>query len=674
MNPALLALAALSLAVAPASWPDLAAPPELGGGEGDAALIVGIERYAEAPPVPGAVHNAQDWYLYLTRGRKLAPARVRILRDKEASLEKIRKHVAEAAALVKPGGTLWFVFIGHGAPAADGKDGVLVGYDAQQDADSLYARSLPQRELLGLLARGQGRSVVILDACFSGQTSKGSLVKGLQPLIAVQKATPQAKTLVLTAGQAHQFAGPLPGAERPAFSYLLLGALRGWADRDHDGKVSAQEAVDYAREALQALLSDRTQTPELTATDPGEILAHGNERGPDLAALVIVQAPVTAPVEGASELGFESAVAAVAPRKVTIAPVKGALGELNLEAERALERAQDAEESQATPAEKAAAWCRLAEVKGKNFYAAQAKQACERWSEHARALLGLEESFQRLSAYLALKRKSPDQRRAAITAFLASYRSFPDHPRVIEARGRLEGATAGSAEAKSGLELVKLAGGTLHGGCASRDDLCERDENDTRERTIAPFSLTRTEVTAEAYQRCVQGGACTAATTGGECTAGRKGFEKHPVNCVDLSQARRFCEWSGGRLPTASEWEFAAKDGADQIYPWGASPPTGEQANVCDARCTGGQAERGVDDGWAATAPVGSFPQGATRSGLLDLAGNVAEWTDSPYDKLGRQEIRGGSWKLDRKRLRASARDRLEPGQRDEAVGFRCAK
>ena len=72
-----------------------------------------------------------------------------------------------------------------GAPNQDGKGGVLVGYDVQQRANSLFARSLPQSELQSTLARGkQARTVVILDACFSGRTaSGGSLAPGLQPLL-----------------------------------------------------------------------------------------------------------------------------------------------------------------------------------------------------------------------------------------------------------------------------------------------------------------------------------------------------------------------------------------------------------------------------------------------------------------------------------------------------------
>ena len=279
--------AAQAPAVSP--WPSLGQVAVQGGGEADAALIVGIERYAAVPAIPGAADNARDWYTYLTHGLGLKPERVRMLLDNEATEIKLRKHAAEVASLAGPKGRVWFVFIGHGAPAADGKDGILVGFDAQQDVDSLYARSVPQRELLALLSKGrQEQTIAVIDACFSGRTSSGApIAAGLQPLIAVKAAPPAAHALVLTAGSASQFAGPLPGANRPAFSYLALGALRGWADSDKDGRISADELVSYTRGALSTVVKGRTQTPELSGSG-SEIVAHGGkEAPPDLGAIVL---------------------------------------------------------------------------------------------------------------------------------------------------------------------------------------------------------------------------------------------------------------------------------------------------------------------------------------------------------------------------------------------------
>src|SRR6478609_4224449 len=208
-----------SLTAAAVEWPDLSSPPPAtGGGAKDAAVIVGIEKYIDVPPVPGATQNATDWFVYLAKTRGVSASKMTLLRDREGSLEKMKKFAAQAAEAVEPGGTLWFIFIGHGAPAKDAKDGVLVGSDAQQDVDSLYARSLPQKDLLAILSKGrQAHTVVLLDACFSGRMATGSpLISGLQPLLPVVSAANRSdKMVIATAGASDQFAGPLPGVARP---------------------------------------------------------------------------------------------------------------------------------------------------------------------------------------------------------------------------------------------------------------------------------------------------------------------------------------------------------------------------------------------------------------------------------------------------------------------------
>lgn len=187
------------------------------------------------------------------------------------------------------------MFIGHGAPAPDGKGGVLVGYDAQQDAETLYARSLPQSELEDIFASAKAPVVAIVDACFSGRTASGHpLVPGLQPLLAVKQPVEGKNTSLLMAGRSDEFAGPLPGADRPAFSYLVLGALRGWGDGNKDGSVSAAEAIDYSRDVLRTLVTDRNQNPEAAGTALDRPLGRGSERGPDIASLVLTRASPTA--------------------------------------------------------------------------------------------------------------------------------------------------------------------------------------------------------------------------------------------------------------------------------------------------------------------------------------------------------------------------------------------
>ena len=416
-----------------AEWPDLSAPAAASNaGARDAAVIVGVESYVFLPPVPGALQNAQDWYLYLTRSRGVPISRVALLKNSEATREAMEAAATRAAAQVEPRGTLWFIFVGHGAAAS--KDGLLIGADTQQTADSVGARGLPQRRLLALLEKGaQAQTTAILDACFSGRTSDGKpLVEGLQPLVlagALDAAAIPARQAVLTAAKSDQFAGPLPGLGRPAFSYLVLGALRGWGDRDRDGTVTAREAHEYATEALTALLVGRTQTPDLSAREPGRALVSGAaERGPDLGAFVM---------ERKSELSFAGGLSVRVP-EITIRSASG-LRDLNVAVEQKLDEAIDTQQSKtATPAMKAEQWCALGKMTKDNPYLVQATDACAAWTTYAASLDKLEravaDDYQKLSAYLALRHKDPQKKLAALDAFLTTYQPATAHSRALSLR------------------------------------------------------------------------------------------------------------------------------------------------------------------------------------------------------------------------------------------------
>lgn len=251
-----------------AQWPPLQPPAaHQGGGEKDTALIISIGDYVFLPDVAGAKENATAWYQYLTVTRGVLSKQVIWVQDNEATLEGVRDALATALAKTKPGGTLWLLFIGHGAPSERGDDGVLVGADAQNIIRSIYPRSLSRKELLKLVDGGkQARAVVLLDACFSGQSAGGvQLADGSMPTLPERELslTSAKPVLLLTAGTSRQFAGALPGMQVPAFSYLALGALRGWADENRDGAVTAGEVVSFMNEVMSTTVRGRVQTPQL---------------------------------------------------------------------------------------------------------------------------------------------------------------------------------------------------------------------------------------------------------------------------------------------------------------------------------------------------------------------------------------------------------------------------
>jgi formylglycine-generating enzyme required for sulfatase activity len=722
-----------------ADWPDLSAsPPNQGGGSKDAAVIVGIERYLLVAPVPGAVANANDWYTWLVKSRGLKPSRVSLLRDTEGSLERIRRQVERAADQVKAGGTLWFVFIGHGAPSKDGRDGVLVGSDAAQHADSLYARSLPKQDLLSRLSKGQqARTVVVIDACFSGRTQQGeTLVKGLQPLMLVRPGSRDiGSTLILTAAASDQFAGPLPGLGRPALSYLALGALRGWADEDRDGRVSALETLNYAREALQTLVVGRSQTPELDARDPGVVLSErARERGPDLATLRLrlvpgggssrhlVAPPVTSgaggPVirSGSATQALGSLVISASPKRLAALEVTDPAGKTRIVGSpyqnpaaavgqwkvtvRAQGYADKIETIYVPPDEDTLRQIKLEALGGLSIVGSPKGAAVtvtspggETWEG------GLPWSAEGLPTGVYRVAVARD-----------GYSSFEDEVRVSpggtkEVSATLQklaaawlgqgGGSAGAVEAgKAGVAWVTIPGGSFRMG----SDGGGGDEKPVHAVRVPAFQLAATEVTVAQYQACVQAGACTAphwdddtcyVFDGSNWKKGRlpdsfRG-EDQPVVCVDWEQARAFARWVGGRLPSEAEWEFAARAGTTAPFSTGRCLGT-NKANYNGAYLMDG-CPKGVFR--KKTTPVRTFA--ANPWGLFDLHGNVWEWTEdcwhggysgAPSDGSAwttscsgsYRVIRGGSWYNDAGRCRAAYRSNGAPGYRSSLLGFRPAR
>ncbi|MFN7133952.1 MAG: SUMF1/EgtB/PvdO family nonheme iron enzyme, partial [Myxococcales bacterium] len=271
-------------------------------------------------------------------------------------------------------------------------------------------------------------------------------------------------------------------------------------------------------------------TAELLDQRKGQVIRRFHKAAPksgDDAYLALAEEAAEALLPGAgpppqvkSEVTFGSGVQVAVPTVQLRGEAQADFGTLNLEVEKLLEAAQDAEESRAQPEQIQAAWCRLAEVKKANPYAKKAKEACDGWARYLAATKGLERDFEVLKGYLALKRKSPEQKNAVVAAFLATYGGMSQHPLVREAMGMrarlgvaVELPTAGDdvVEAKSGLRFVRLRGGVFDLGCASADRRCDSDERQTRNHEVGPFALSRTEVTVAAFARCVDAGACSAA-------------------------------------------------------------------------------------------------------------------------------------------------------------------
>lgn len=206
------------------------------------------------------------------------------------------------------------------------------------------------------------------------------------------------------------------------------------------------------------------------------------------------------------------------------------------------------------------------------------------------------------------------------------------------------------------------------------------DEDPEHQVELSLFWMDKTEVTTAQYQACVDAGSCAPAGQFANCNAPLAERGPHPVNCVDWAQADSYCRWAGKRLPSEAEWEKAARSADRRRYPWGDAPPDAARLNFNNIA--------------GATEPVGSHPSGASPYGLLDMAGNVLEWTadyysadyyalSPPQDPQGPpaspegdfRVVRSSSWNTgDARALTTTVRNNFPAATADPALGFRCAR
>ena len=603
----------------------------------------------------------------------------------------VRREVARFFAGKKRDDLLLLYFSGHGVRDDQG-DLYLAVKDTERGL--LSATAIPAAFITARMDSSRSRrQVLILDCCHSGAFARGT--KGAPGASVGTAAAFEGSGYgrwVLTATDTTQFAWEgdqvIGEAENSVFThYLIQGLQTGEADANGDGRITLDELYDYVYERVVAMTP--RQTPGKWAyKQRGEMVIARNPHP------VVRPAPLPAELQQAVESPLAHVREGVVRELERL--LRGSHAGLAQAARTALEGLKDDDSRRVS----AAATETLAAHETQRA-PEPARPEVERLP--AEAAEGEPETAVRAEAE-RLELETAAVRRRALYGRLKAVPTWAWAGGVVAALALLVGLVglglgwwsgAGTTEPPAeeppfagpslgdtwtrpadGMVMVYVPRGTFQMGSDESDPDARDDEFPQHWVTLESIWMDQTEVTNAQYERCVSAGACGPLASSQSSTRdsyyGHRAYDDYPVIWVSWQDADAYCSWAGGRLPTEAEWEYAARGPEGTIYPWGDNAPDESLANY------GGN----VGD----TAEVGSYPDGASWCGALDMAGNVWEWVADWYGEYpsGRQEnptgpssgdarvLRGGSWYHDREFARCAYRLRLAPGFSDDAIGFRC--
>jgi formylglycine-generating enzyme required for sulfatase activity len=237
------------------------------------------------------------------------------------------------------------------------------------------------------------------------------------------------------------------------------------------------------------------------------------------------------------------------------------------------------------------------------------------------------------------------------------------------------------------MPMIEIPAGKVWIGCDETNNAgfsCLADELPLHQVFLDAFFIDKFEVTNAQFALCVKDEACTQPYYQHSATRqdyySDPDYADFPKVAVSWFEARDYCGWVGGRLPTEAEWVRAARGDDKRVYPWGDEVPDCDKANTLDEKtgklCFGD------------TTPVGSFPEGASPLGVMDLAGNVWEWTADWYhqnyysispevnpqgpEQGGTKVVHGGGFDYGWKVTRIAYTTDHDPREHKISFGFRC--
>lgn len=286
----LMLVGAMGSAVARAEKPPPVSPPLITADQlsRDAAIVIGNEAYEALPQVIYAARDARAVAEWLEKTRGISRYRSDILED--ATGDEIERSVRKAARKVKRRGTLWIYYAGHGTAANDAGQRGLLGVDANPVDPASSAVLLEEIVAEARSARRAWRIVIIVDAGFGNVGRDGlELVPGREAPEIAEVPDFGSGVVVWLADTGTAGAAAYPNAQHGLFTYLMLGAARGWADGalhdPPDGQVSLLEAQTYVDQAAQRLGRVNHPSIELRPDENKWPLVQGDnlEAGPDAA-------------------------------------------------------------------------------------------------------------------------------------------------------------------------------------------------------------------------------------------------------------------------------------------------------------------------------------------------------------------------------------------------------
>ena len=266
---------------APPMWPEhrTFTSSEQVGTE-DVAIVVSIEDYLYVRDYRGARENGQDWKRWLEESRGIPSERLFFIEDAQATKKNIEQTWKKATKILGKKGRLWFVFLGYGS-SCKGKP-FLITADTTLKKNHVQKNGWDWKNIHNLLKKNEDiEAIAIMDACFSGTTPYN------EPLNVVTETLP-AKDLayerlsLLMFNKMDGCLGEIPNLRRNPFSYLALGALRGWGDVDFDGKITMQEMLGYVNKVFSIVTPERPRDSILISDTPNLLMSKAQGEGPDL--------------------------------------------------------------------------------------------------------------------------------------------------------------------------------------------------------------------------------------------------------------------------------------------------------------------------------------------------------------------------------------------------------